>query len=181
VSLCVATWHWSDAAQTTGFAPVQTPAWHVSLCVQPLPSLQGVSFAAAGLEHVPVAGLQVPATWHWSDAAQTTGFAPVQTPAWQVSLCVQPLPSLQAVLFAFAGLEHVPVAGLQVPATWHWSDAVQTTELAPVQTPAWQVSACVQALPSLQLVPFATLENAVTVLVGWHDWQALDGFAAPAA
>ena len=93
----------------------------------------------------------------------------MQAPAWHVSPCVQPLPSLHGTLFAFAGLEHAPVAGLQVPATWHWSDAVQTTGLAPVQTPAWHVSAWVHALPSLQLVPFATLENAVTVLVGWHD------------
>jgi hypothetical protein len=58
---------------------------------------------------------------------------------------------------------------------------VQTTGFAPVQTPAWHVSAWVHALPSLQLVPFATLENAVAVLVGWHDWQALEGFAAPGA
>ncbi|PYM17130.1 MAG: hypothetical protein DMD81_10205 [Candidatus Rokuibacteriota bacterium] len=29
----------------------------------------------AGFEHTPVAGLQVPARWHWSDAVQTTGFA----------------------------------------------------------------------------------------------------------
>jgi hypothetical protein len=50
--------------QTTGFAPVHTPDWQVSVCVQPLPSLQEVSFAAAGLEHVPVDGSHVPATWH---------------------------------------------------------------------------------------------------------------------
>jgi hypothetical protein len=50
---------------------------------------------------------------------QTTGFAPVHAPPWHVSLCVQPLPSLQGALSAFAGLEHAPVAGLQVPATWH--------------------------------------------------------------
>jgi hypothetical protein len=46
------------------------------------------------------------------------------------------------------------VAESQVPATWHWSDAEQTTGLPPVQTPLWQVSPWVQALPSVQVVPF---------------------------
>src|SRR5207247_2374856 len=34
------TWHWSRAAQITGLAPTQTPATHVSLWVQALPSSQ---------------------------------------------------------------------------------------------------------------------------------------------
>ena len=61
----------------------------------------------------------MPATWHWSLAVQTTGFAPVQVPAWQVVVCVQALPSLQAVPLGAFGFEQTPVAGLQVPATWH--------------------------------------------------------------
>ena len=40
------------------------------------------------LEQTPVAGLHVPATWHWSEGVHTTGFAPVQTPTWHVSGCV---------------------------------------------------------------------------------------------
>jgi hypothetical protein len=36
-----------------------------------------------------------------------------------VSLCVQALPSLQPVPFGLAGFEHWPVAGLQVPTSWH--------------------------------------------------------------
>jgi hypothetical protein len=32
---------------------------------------------------------------------------------------------------------------------------VQVTGLEPTQTPAWQLSACVHALPSVQLEPFA--------------------------
>jgi hypothetical protein len=44
---------------------------------------------------------------------------PVQTPAWQLSLVVQALPSLQLVPLAAFGFEHIPVAGLHVPATWH--------------------------------------------------------------
>ena len=48
-----------------------------------------------------------------------TGFVPVQVPFWHVSLCVQAFPSLHTVPFAFTGLEQTPVAGLQVPASWH--------------------------------------------------------------
>ena len=94
----------------------QEPFWHVSPLVQASPSLQVAPFVLAGLEQVPVAGLQVPATWHSSEAVQTTGLLPVQTPLWQVSVCVQALPSLQAAPLPFGGLEHRPVAGSQVPA-----------------------------------------------------------------
>jgi hypothetical protein len=45
--------------------PSQAPPVHVSLVVQGFPSLQGVpSGAAVELEQEPVAGLQLPATWH---------------------------------------------------------------------------------------------------------------------
>src|SRR5439155_1666318 len=132
----------------TGFEPVQTPAWHVSVCVQALPSLHTVPFAAFGFEQVPVAGLHVPARWHWSRAVHVTGLEPVQTPAWHVSVCVQALPSLHAVPFDALGFEQVPVPGSHVPARWHWSLAVHVTGLEPVQTPAWHVSVCVQAFPS---------------------------------
>src|SRR5437870_3659002 len=150
-----AVWHWSEAMQTTGLLPVQTPLWRASERVLGLPSLQVLPLAFAGFEHVPVVGEQVPAVWHWSEAMQTTGLLPVQTPLWQVSVCVQALPSLQVLPLAFAGFEHVPVVGEQVPAVWHWSETVQTTGLLPVQTPLWQVSVCEQALPSLQALPLA--------------------------
>ena len=57
-----ATWHWSLAVHVTGLEPVQTPVWHVSVCVQALPSLHAVPFDAFGFEQVPVAGSHVPAT-----------------------------------------------------------------------------------------------------------------------
>src|SRR5436309_3528976 len=158
-----ATWHWSEAVQTTGLPPVQSPLWQVSVCVQALPSLQAVPLVVVGLEDWPVAGLQVPATWHWSEA--------VQTPLWQVSAWVQASPSLQAVPSAFAGFEHVPVAGSQLPAVWHWSEAGQTTGLAPVHTPLSQVSVWVQPSPSLQAVPLA---------VGGFEHVPLAGSQVPA-
>jgi len=45
------------------------------------------------------------------------GLVPVQVPDRHVSVCVQALPSLQAVPFGAFGFEQVPVAGSQVPAT----------------------------------------------------------------
>src|SRR5947207_15500138 len=129
---------------------MQAPAWQESLWVQALSSLQVVPSTLVGLEQVPLAGSHTPATWHWSRAAQTTGFVPTQAPAWQVSVWVQPLPSLQDAPSALVGLEQVPVAGSQVPASWHWSGGAQTTGLAPGQAPAGQVSVWVQALLSVQ-------------------------------
>src|SRR5439155_513788 len=134
-----AAWHWSAAEQTTGLAPTQAPPWQVSVRGPACRALQEVALAEAGLEQVPVGGLQLPAAWHWSEAEQTTGLAPTQAPPWQVSVRVQTVPSLQAVPLALAGLEQVPVMGLQLPAAWHWSEAAQTTGSEPTQAPPWQV------------------------------------------
>ena len=110
-------WHGSLGVHTTGFDPVHAPAWHVSVCVHALPSLHAVPSGAAGFEQLPVPGSQVPATWHWSLAVQTTGFDPVHTPAWHLSVpCVHAFPSLHTVPFGTAGFEQVPVPGLHVPA-----------------------------------------------------------------
>jgi hypothetical protein len=98
-----------------GVPGVHAPDWHVSEPLHTVASLHAVPFGFAGFEQVPFAELQVPASWHASEAMQTTGFAPVQAPDWQVSVCVQALPSAQAVPFGFAGFEQVPFAGLQVP------------------------------------------------------------------
>src|SRR5205814_930567 len=86
-------WHWSAAVHTTGLAPTQMPAAQASVCVQALPSSQGAPSSLAGLLQTPDAGLQTPTAWHWSAAVHTTGFAPTQAPAAQVSVCVQASPS----------------------------------------------------------------------------------------
>jgi hypothetical protein len=104
----------------TGLAPVQMPAWQVSLCEHELPSLHDVPFGALGFEHVPVAGLQTPATWHWSLAVHVTPAqrsVPAQTPFVQTSVVVLGLPSSHVVPFGAFGFEQTPVAGLHVPAT----------------------------------------------------------------
>ena len=132
---------------------MQLPALQVSVCVQASPSLQLAPSAFGGFEQVPVPGSHVPAVWHWSLAVQTTGFELVHAPDWQVSVCVHPFASSQLDPFGLAGFVQAPVAGLHVPASWHGSLAVEVTGFDPVQVPAWQVSVCVQTLPSSQAVP----------------------------
>ena len=136
------------AVHVTGLAPTQTPARQVSLCVHALPSLQAEPSILTGLLHAPDPTSQTPASWQPSSAAHTTGLLPVHVPDWQVSVCVQGLPSAHAVPSIWLGLPHRPVLGSHVPATWQTSLAVHTTGLPPVQVPFWQVSDCVQALAS---------------------------------
>jgi hypothetical protein len=52
--------------------------------------VQAVPSVFAGFEQTPLFVSQVPAEWHWSLAAQTTGFDPVHVPLWHVSVCVHP-------------------------------------------------------------------------------------------
>src|SRR2546422_752116 len=150
------------------------PCLQVSVWVPGSPPLHFVPPSPFGFEQVPVAGLHVPVTWHWSLAVHVTGLEPVHVPAWHVSICVQASPSLQAVPFGAFGFEQAPVVGLQVPATWHWSLAVHVTGLEPVQIPVWHVSVCVQALPSLHAVPFGAFGLEQAPVVGlqvpatWH-------------
>jgi hypothetical protein len=91
----------------------QTPAAQVP------PAPHAVPSGCAGDEHTPVPGAHVPAARHAPTGLQTTGMAPVHTPAWQPSMVVQALPSLHSVASGKDGFEHTPVPGLQVPAAWH--------------------------------------------------------------
>jgi len=115
---------------------VHAPELHWSVCVQALPSLHALPSLFTGFEHAPLVGSQLPATWHWSEAAQSTGFAPKHVPALHWSVCVQALPSLHALPSLFTGFEQAPLVGSQLPATWHWSEAAQSTGFAPKQAPA---------------------------------------------
>jgi hypothetical protein len=114
---------------------------------------------------------------------QVTGLAPAHTPAWQMSVSVHALLSLQIVPSRWLAKEQVP-SPLHVPAWWHWSGAAQVKEV-PAQVPLVQMSFCVHALLSLQLVPsdFAGFEH--TPFAGsqtpgtWHWSSAVQttGFA----
>jgi hypothetical protein len=114
---------------------VQLPLWQVSARVQAFPSLQATPLAFAGLLQIPVEALHTPMSWHWLLALQTTGFPPVQVPAWQVSVRVQASLSSQATPSALLGLEQTPVDVSQVPTEWHWSRAVHATGFPPEQVP----------------------------------------------
>src|SRR2546430_17589219 len=101
-----------------GFAPVQVPASHVSVRVHASPSSQVAPFGFAGLEHAPVDGLHVPASWHWSWAAQATGAPGAQLPPSHASPTVQASSSVHVDPLGFAGVKHVAVGGGHVLATW---------------------------------------------------------------
>lgn len=75
-----------------------------------------------------------------------------QTPPWQLSPVVQPLPSLQDVPFATAAPAHNPVDGSHACAPMHGVAPGQLMTLLPTQTPPWHASVCVQGLPSLHAI-----------------------------
>src|SRR6266403_2150069 len=145
-------WHWSCAVHTTAVPP-QVPLWHVSSCVHLLPSSHVVPLALGGFEQVPVAASQVPTSWHWSSAVHVVPAPLVHVPLRHVSPVVQGLPSSHDVPSAFAGFEQAPVAGLHVPASWHWSCALHVADVPDVQAPAWHVSPTVHRLPSSHAAP----------------------------
>jgi hypothetical protein len=76
--------------------------------------LQAAPFGFTGFEQTPVPVLHTPASWHWSLAVHTTGFDPVHTPAWQLSLCVHAFESLHVVPFALRAGQ-APVVVLHAP------------------------------------------------------------------
>jgi hypothetical protein len=155
------------------------PDWHVSVWVHALPSLHVWPSALGGLVHTPDGAVHTPASWHWSSGVHTFGSPPVQAPAWHVSVCVQAFPSLQTEPLTFAGFEQTPDAGLHTPASWHWSEAVHTTDVVPAQAPDWHVSLLVQALLSLHDVPSALGDPEHTPV--WHVPAWVQVFAPPHA
>ena len=102
---------------TTGVPEMQEPTTHESPVVHRLPSSQADPFGLFGFEQLPLEVLHVPTLWHGSLAVHTTGFAPVQTPVWQVSVWVHAFASLQDVPSGFDGFEQRPVPVSHVPAT----------------------------------------------------------------
>jgi len=88
----------------------------VSLRVHAFPSSHLVPSAFGGFVQAPVVGSQIPTSWHWSCAAQTTGDEPSQMPDWQVSVWEHASPSSQVVPSDFVGFEQIPVSVLQLPA-----------------------------------------------------------------
>ena len=146
------TWHTAGVGQVTAL-PVQVPFWQLSPVVHMLVSLHDVPLVAfTAVPQVPSAGLHVDTLQ--VGALHVFGFDPVHVPLWQVSVCVHMLPSLHVVpSAAFVAAPQLPSAGLQVD-TLHIG-ALHVFGFEPMHVPFWQVSVCVQALPSLHVVPFA--------------------------
>jgi hypothetical protein len=96
------------------------------------PSETGGQSGVAAVVQRPVIGLQTLA-WHAEGAGQILGLPPVQTPAWQISVSVQALPSSQGR----------PLSGLQIP-----SDAAPAATEQASQGPISQ--AVMQQTPSAQ-------------------------------
>jgi hypothetical protein len=126
----------------------------VSVCVQALESLHPVPFALFGFEQTPVPVLQMPTSWHWSRAVQTTAVPDWQTPDWHASPVVQAFPSLQDTPLGFtAPIVQFPESRSQNPGSWHGSIGVQTTG-SPAQVPIVHTSDVVQFWPSEQALPW---------------------------
>ena len=106
------------------------------------------------------------------------GLLPTQVPAWQVSVCVQMLPSMQWVPSGAFGVEQTPVDGSQLPATWHTGGELQVTAV-PTQLPPWQLSPVVHMLLSLQVVPLVLgvvphVPDVVSQVGFWHAFAGHD-------
>jgi hypothetical protein len=129
----------------------------------------------AGFEHMPLPGLQMPMSWQRSLAVHVIGFAPTQRPAWQESVWVHLSLSSQPAPLPLAGFEHAPVPASQVPATWHWSLAVQLLRFAPWHAPAWQLEVGVHLSLSSHEEPlgFGLAEQAPVVGLQTPMLQAL--------
>jgi hypothetical protein len=130
--------------------PVHAPETQVSGVVQFNPSLHGDPSTFAGSLQAPVNGSQVPGSWHWSLAVQTTGFDPTHAPSWQLSVCVHAFPS-----------SHEPATGAftQAPVAESHESAVHTSRSSQfgvgpgTHAPAVHVSGAVHASPSVHSVP----------------------------
>src|SRR5215471_1654179 len=116
-----------------------------------LPSSQDVPFVAGLCEQVPLPLLQV-STVHGLRSLQLTGVPDAHAPAWQVSLPLQRLPSGQGVPSATATCEHDPPGATQESAVQGLLSS-QLGGVPAVQTPPWQVSVPLHALPSEHDVP----------------------------
>jgi hypothetical protein len=83
-----------------------------------------------------------PTVWHESAPMHVTG-VPTQEPFWQVGFVTHgpPLHVMPFCAFGFVA-GHIPVAGLHVPVTWHWSvggGGGHAMGLPLLHAPAWQV------------------------------------------
>src|SRR5439155_1233018 len=122
---------------------MHAPAWHASPVVHASLSSHAVPSGFGGFEQRPVDGSHIPASSHWSCAVQITSLQPMHHPPCHASPVVHASTRPPSDLSGFGGFEQRPVDGSQVPASWHWSCAVQRTTAPPTHVPAWHASPAV--------------------------------------
>jgi hypothetical protein len=116
---------------------MQYPPKQVSPTVQAFQSSQLAPSGATPVTHWPVLGSQVLVRHEFHcDGGQTTGVPPVHTPAWQVSVWVQALPSLQVVPSGRFGTTQVWVTGSNTPGPWHSPAGAHVTGSVETQAPS---------------------------------------------
>jgi hypothetical protein len=142
-----------ESLQLSGEPAAQVPLWQVSVPLQTLPSLHDVPFSTGEFAQ-PLIGLQESVV-HTLESLQLRAVPAVQAPLWQVSAPLQTSPSAHDVPLATAVFTQ-PEAGLQESVV-QTLPSLQLGGVPAVQVPLWQVSAPLQALPSLQAVPLATV------------------------
>ncbi len=126
--------------------PLSEPSQTSAVSHGPEAGRHTVPISLAGLVHVPVAGLHVPASWQSLLAAQVTGLAPTHAPAVHVSTWVHASPSSQTVVSATGVYSHAPEVGLH-ETVLHAFGAHAVGDPA-LQLPPLQLSLLVHALPS---------------------------------
>ena len=134
----------SQNAATFTAVPAQALAAHRSLVVQASPSLQG---RVLGVNLQPTAGSQL-SDVHRLLSLQVCAL-PAQVPLAHLSPAVQALPSSHV---AVLGVDEQPVAALQLSVVHELPSLQPVTGSSgvPLHEPPEQVSAVVQALPSVQ-------------------------------
>jgi hypothetical protein len=127
--------------------PVVVPQFWAPFVQQMLPGQQ--VWVAASQRVVPQSIWQTPPTQD-CPTGQTTGLPPVQTPAWQVSVWVQALPSSQGVPSGLGRARQPPVAGSLSP-SWQASPALAQSFGSPtVQgSPSSHEASAVMAVPQI--------------------------------
>jgi hypothetical protein len=140
--------HAFPSSHVSGELPTQTPFWHLSTCVQALPSLQSapVSFTCVQL---PLESQ--PSVVHGFESLQSGPVVPLHLPAVHCELVEHGLPSSHAVVSGtllcvqpFSGWQPSAVQGLR---------SSQSSALPAAQAPLLQTSAPLQTLLSVHVVP----------------------------
>ena len=157
---------WSS--QSSAVPELQVPPPQTSWPLQTVAS----SHALVLLEcSQPDAGLQLSVVQTlWS--SQSSAVPELQVPPPQTSWPLQTVASSHALVLLECAQ---PEAGLQLSVVQTlWSS--QFKGVGPTHVPPEHASLVVHALPSLQVVPAATLLQEVVETLGWQDWHALAGF-----